>query len=226
MRIVPIILEPCDWLSSPFKEFMALPKDGQPISGWTNQNLAFLNVVTELRRLLAAPEEARRQSPGVAGLPQAGPQRRPRIKQDFDAIQRAEFADRAFAVIQDYFRASCTELTQVDDTLRAKFEAMDPAAFTCTVVNRSRVNGGEAHITVRNSKGRRMGFGDISYVNERHAEGNSSNGSISVAHDDYNLFLTMDHFGGMGRDKGKITPEQAAETLWTEFVKRAGIDYD
>lgn len=226
MRIVPIILEPCDWLSSPFKEFMALPKDGQPISGWTNQNLAFLDVVTGLRRLVEASEEGRGANPVTASLPQAGTGRRPRIKQDFDAIQRAEFADRTFAVIQDYFRASCGELSQIDDTLRAKFEVMDPTAFTCTVVNRARLRGGEADITVRNTKSCSHGFGgDISYVNQRYAEANTSNGSIRVAHDDYHLFLTMDHFSS-GRDEEKITPEQAAERLWTEFVKRVGIDYD
>lgn len=30
IRIVPVILEPCEWLKSPFKDFMALPKDGKP----------------------------------------------------------------------------------------------------------------------------------------------------------------------------------------------------
>ncbi len=78
-----------------------------------------------------------------------------------------------------------------------------------------------------NGKGRSMGFGsDISYVHQRYAEANTSNGSIRVEHDDYNLFLAMDQFGSSGRDKKKITPEQAAARLWTEFVMRAGIEYD
>lgn len=44
IRIVPIILEPSDWLSSPLRQFMALPKDGKPISEWTNANNAYLDV--------------------------------------------------------------------------------------------------------------------------------------------------------------------------------------
>lgn len=224
LRIVPVILEPCDWLASPLKDFLALPKDGAPISTWTNQNNAYLGVVTELRRLLTEPEEARRTAPSMPDAP-AGPTRRPRIKQDFDAIQRAEFADKAFTVIQAYFHASCIELACIED-LRARFEVMDPTAFTCSVVNRARTNSGEAHITVRNGKGRNFGLGDISYVYQRYAESNSSNGSIRVEHDDYQLYLTLDAFGMSGRDKERLTPEQAAERLWTEFVGRAGIEYD
>jgi hypothetical protein len=52
MLIVPIILEPCDWRSSPLGRFKALPRDGKPISTWANENEALLDVVTELRRLL------------------------------------------------------------------------------------------------------------------------------------------------------------------------------
>src|ERR1700679_2111486 len=55
ITIVPIILEPCDWLSSPLAKFKALPRDGKAISEWTNQNTAFLDVVHELRRLAPSP---------------------------------------------------------------------------------------------------------------------------------------------------------------------------
>jgi hypothetical protein len=225
MRIVPVILEPCDWLSSPFKDFAALPKDGQPISSFTNPNNAYLNVVTGLRRII---EVAGLETGSMVNeVAMSGHARRPRIKQDFDSIQRADYADQAFATIRGYFRACCAELGRIGDDLRAKFEDMDGTAFTCSVVNRAKRQGGEAHITVHNGKSRNSGFGDISYVYQRHAERNTSNGSIRVAHDDYQLFLRMDNFGMMpGRDRDKTTPEQAAETLWSEFVRQAGIEYD
>src|SRR6185437_8083890 len=53
LRVVPIILEPCDWNSSPLGKLKALPKDGKAISIWANQNVAFLGIVEELRRVLA-----------------------------------------------------------------------------------------------------------------------------------------------------------------------------
>jgi hypothetical protein len=223
MRIVPVILEPCDWLSSPFKDFAALPKDGQPISSFTNPNNAYLNVVTGLRRIIESPGGGA----SVDEIALAGHGRRPRVKQDFDSIQRAEYADRAFATIRDYFRASCAELAQIGDDLRAKYEEIDATAFTCSVVNRAKRQGGEAHITVHNRKGRNAGFGDISYVNQAHADRNTSNGWIRVANDDYQLFLSMNNLGiSSGRDRDRTTPEQAAETLWDEFVRQAGIEYD
>lgn len=227
IRIVPVILEPCEWLRSPFKDFAALPAEGAPISGFTNPNNAYLNVVTGLRRVI---ESAGTPTP-VAAATHVGalqnPGRKPRIKQDFDAIQRAEYADRAFATIRDYFRASCAELSQIGDELRARFEDMDPTAFTCSVVNRAKRQGGEAHITVRNNKSRTSGFGDISYVSQRYAEGNVANGFIRVEHDDYTMFLNGDRFGSaFGRDAARATPEQTAEKLWVDFIGQAGIEYE
>ena len=52
MQIVPIAIEPCDWISTPFAQFKALPKDGAAVSLWSNQNSAWLDVITELRRLI------------------------------------------------------------------------------------------------------------------------------------------------------------------------------
>lgn len=219
IRIVPIILEPCDWRESPFTQFMALPKDGKPISEWTNQNNAYLDVVTGLRRIL--------QAPAVEATSQHGePARRVRVKQDFDAIQKSEFADSAYEVIRNYFQESCNELNSIPDTgLKAKFELMSNTAFTCTVVNRAKRSGGEAHITVRNSK-QSGHFGDLSYVYQRHAADNTSNGSIRVDADDYSLFLTMDTFSGSRRGDAKSTPQQVASALWLDFVKQAGVEYE
>ncbi len=219
IRIVPIVLEPCDWQASPLSQFMALPKDGKPIAEWTNQNNAFLDVVTGLRRMLSSP-------PAEPERLVTTPTRRLRVKQDFDAIQRAEFADDAFEAIKAYFQASCSELNDVGDTnLKAKFEPMNDNAFTCTVVNRGKRSGGEAHITVRNSK-QSAHFGDLSYVFERHATNNTSNGSVRVEADDYALYLVMDSSLGTRRGDAKSTPQQVASSLWLDFVKRAGVEYE
>lgn len=52
LRIVLVILEPCDWRASPLGKFKALPLDGKPISKWPNENEAFFDAVTELRRVI------------------------------------------------------------------------------------------------------------------------------------------------------------------------------
>lgn len=226
LRIVPVIVEPCDWLNTPFKDLLALPKDGKAISTWTNQNTAYLDVVNGLRRILQAPVSG--TVPAVDNAPPSvvHPVRRLRAKKDFDSIQKSDFADKAFDVIQSYFRDSCGEITDVDGTIRAKFEVMSATAFTCTVVNRARVRGGEAYITVSNSKGHRF-FGNINYQFTPHTTDNSSNGSYNVEAYDYNLFLTAGPMAMMGRNQpSKLTPDQAAEELWNNFVKQAGIEYE
>jgi hypothetical protein len=225
IRIVPIILEPCDWMSSPFHQFIALPKDGLPASQWKNQDIAFLDVVNGLRRLLKAAEDARPDETGNQVEQKLSTGRRPRVKRDFDAIEKADFADKAYGTIKEYFRASCEELTSIGDDLRARFEPMGDTSFSCTIVNRAKRDSGEAHITVHNMKQGRF-FGDISYVYQRYAEKNTSNGSITVGADEYNLFLTWHNLQAYGWKEAKYSPDQVAEQLWNEFVKRAGIEYE
>lgn len=224
MRIVPIILEPCDWLASPLSEFLALPKDGKPISEWTNANNAYLDIVTGLRRLLQPPAAGRGGQPPTEGTDGGLGTRKLRLRRDFDSIQKAEFVDRAFEVIRDYFQKASAELAQASEDLRTRVQDMSPTAFTASLVNRAKLRQGESHITVHNQK-RRNGFGDITYSYEAHAPDNTSHGAIRVEADDYNLFLNVDGYTG-GRTGTKYTPERAAEWLWNEYVGKAGVEYE
>jgi hypothetical protein len=47
--VVPVILRPCDWSRAPFGRVQALPKDGKPITIWSNRDEAWLDVVRGLR---------------------------------------------------------------------------------------------------------------------------------------------------------------------------------
>lgn len=227
IRIVPVIVEPCDWLSSPLQKFMALPKDGKPISEWTNANNAYLDVVIGLRRLVAQDEREPRPSSGSSGQPDEVAPRRVRLKRDFDVIEKADFADKTYQTILAYFRSAADELSRASEDLRTRFEEMAPTAFTGTIVNRARREGRDAHITVHNKKGGR-GFGSgITYVFQPHAEDNVANGTIRVEADDYDLFLSTDGgFGGFRGEVGKLSPERAAEWLWNQFVQQAGVEYE
>ena len=227
LRVAAVILEPCDWLNSPFSEILVLPKDGKPVSEWTNENTAYLNAVEGIRRALAAsPSPGPEAAAEAGGTTVSGTARRVRVKQQFDAIQKAEYAEAAFRTIQTYFKNACAELHEASDQIRARFEPMGSTAFTCTVVNRALMRNGEAHITVRHARGGRMHVGDLSFVYQPHAEAGTSNGWMSVEADDYNLFLNA-MIDGLGRSRDeKVTPEQAAERLWNNFVTQAGIEYE
>ena len=55
-QVVPIIVQPCDWKSTRLRKLKALPQDGKPVSEWTNENNAYIDVIKELRRVLEADE--------------------------------------------------------------------------------------------------------------------------------------------------------------------------
>jgi hypothetical protein len=48
-RVIPVILRPTDWHSAPFGRLQALPTDGRPITRWSDQDEAFLDVAIGIR---------------------------------------------------------------------------------------------------------------------------------------------------------------------------------
>ena len=226
-RVVPIIIEPCEWQSSPLRELKALPQDGKPVSDWTNQNNAYLNVTQELRRIVESEAKPKRlsnaaQAGASSATEETSQARRYRLKRDFDEIDRSEFLDTAFATIRKYFESAVAELDEIED-LRARFTTLSPTSFGCVIVNRGQARG-TAHITVhRRSSGYVMG--DIYYSFSEDAAANTANGGFSIEHDEFELFLTSRDFGYRGREE-KLSAEAAAESLWTEFVQKAGVVYD
>ena len=74
-RVVPIILRPCDWKTSPFAKLNALPKEGKPVVDWRTLDHAFLNVAQGLRSIAG---ELRRRSNEDRGKPRRGERTGPR----------------------------------------------------------------------------------------------------------------------------------------------------
>jgi len=115
MHIVPLIIEPCEWKASPLKRFKALPRDGKPVADWTNKNNAYLDIVTELRRLIAVGSTAAVGEPDGGARAQSGDtSRRYRVKRDFDEIDKRDFRKKAFDAIRAYFEAATAEVKAVD----------------------------------------------------------------------------------------------------------------
>jgi len=221
---VPIILEECDWKAMDMlRQLKAVPTDGKAISEWANPNTAYLNVVQELRRIIEA-EDAPKATAKTAPEPVAErpAMARYRAKRQFDEIDRNDFRDAAFAAIENYFRRATEEIDTIEG-LRGRFADRGGTSFGATVVNGGKRNG-TAHITVhcRNSH---VALGDIYYSFNENAGDNTANGSFNVSADDYEQFLsqTMNMFGNADE---RMTPQQAAEILWNEFIGNAGIAYD
>lgn len=221
-RVVPIIVEPCDWHSmQPLRRLKAVPKDGTAISEWANANTAYLNIVQELRRIIDAEEREGMASEAPEVAPTAAHPSIPRyrVQRTFDAIDRSEFLDTTFATIKDYFRRATDEIDSIDG-LRGRFVDKGTTSFGSTVINRGRSNR-VAHITVHYSNSE-SALGGIYFSFKENAPENIANGGFNVSSDEYEQFLveTMSMFG---KDRDRLTPEQAAESLWDQFIQQAGI---
>ena len=219
IRVIPIIVEPCDWKASPLVRFKALPKDGEPISSWTNQNNAYLDIVNELRRIVQN-ERMDQQSVHSESVRKAS-EARYRIRKDFDDIDRADFRDVAFSAIRDYFQKSITEIDRVEG-LRGRFRELGPQSFTCTVLNQMKGRS-QAHITVHATSSSH-GFGDVTYSFSENAPANTANGWFSIESDEFDLYLLQHGFSRMGDDQ-RVSQQTAAEMLWEEFLGNAGVSF-
>jgi tetratricopeptide (TPR) repeat protein len=69
-RLVMVILRPCDWQTSRFAVFQALPKEGKPVVDWNTLDHGLDNAVKGLRRLIL--ELCRPAPVGAQALREAG----------------------------------------------------------------------------------------------------------------------------------------------------------
>ena len=227
LRIIPIVTEECDWKSSPLAQFKGLPKDAKPISTWANENAAYLSIVTGLREIAqrtggASPPAAPASRGAAAVNSDQKPKPAYRIKRSFDEIDRIKFREEAFATIREFFQASANEIGAIDG-VRSLFRQLNAYSFTCTVINEA-FGRGVAHITVHMSTDRH-GMGDIFWSNEENAERNTSNGSWSIGHTEYDQHLEGGDYSFGGERRRGFAPKGAAELMWNGFIERAGISH-
>lgn len=223
-RVVPIIVEPCDWKSMDnLCQLRAIPKDGRPISKWPNPNDAYLDIAQELRRIIDAKNSEASAIKAHEPAPATDRKEQPKYKaqREFDEIDRSEFRDEAFLTIKNYFEQKVLEINFLNG-LRGRFVVRSATSFGATIVNRG-IRHGTAHITV-NRRSSDFPLGDIYYSFTENAPENSANGWFHISSDDYKQFLAATTML-FGTEPGPLNPDQAAEYLWNQFIKQAGIDY-
>ena len=223
-RVVPIIVEPCDWASMPqLNRLKAVPDDGLPISEWTNPNTAYLIVVQELRRIIESEGQTIESNPDTAPQTNKPVNDAPRyrVRRDFDEIDRGDFRDQSFATIREYFRRAIQEIDAVEG-LRGRFFERSATSFGSTIVNGAKKQG-VAHITVYRGSPH-ASPGDIYYTFEENAAENKASGAFAVVSDDYDQFLEVIFTTGL-LGSGQLSARGAAGLLWREFIEQAGVSY-
>lgn len=65
MRVVAVVVRPCDWKSTPAAGFKLLPEDGRTLQEWRSVDAALVDVVRGLRRVVASVrKEMAQEVPG------------------------------------------------------------------------------------------------------------------------------------------------------------------
>ncbi|WP_298247330.1 toll/interleukin-1 receptor domain-containing protein [uncultured Christiangramia sp.] len=225
--IVPIIVEPCDWLNTPFKKFKALPKDGKPVSEWKNMNTAFLNIIQELRALLTEPS-------GLIHLPTKEKKvssTNYKIKKDFDSIQKMDFQEETFKNIKEHLRENISELNSLEN-IRARITEDEKNKFEAILVNRNKINN-ESVLTLTTdatSAIPRINFNKsdftISYSTGEKRYHNHGN-SFNLVDDEYDLFwqrFSIESFNN-SNSKKKLTYIDMVDDIWIEWLNSVGIEF-
>jgi hypothetical protein len=225
-RVIPVILEPCDWHDLPFGKLNAVPKDGRPISKFPNLHDAFLEVTLAIKAVvksLGSGEVAAKYSRGkktpatpsvipVSSTPRSS---NLRVKREFTEREKDKFLQGTFEYIANYFEASLQELDARNADIEADFRRIDANHFSASIYK-----NGKKESSCKIWLSGRGGFGDgIAYSIGEHSGGNSLNDLLTVKDDGNILYLeTYMSFGGRRQD-GNMTMEGGAEYYWGRFIE-------
>ena len=217
--VIPVILQPCDWLESPFRKLRATPSDGKPIAKFPNMHDAFLEVTRDIRVAAERLKKAETLVPTKAsGPPQADAGIRSsnlRLKKTFSDRDRDAFRDEAFAYIERFFENSLGELRDRNPSIETRFRRLSATGFTGAVYFAGSKRA-SCHIWLSDG----MSFGlDIAYSANDSAATNSINDGLRIEDDGFQLGLKTSGMAFMRSGvEGLLTPHGAAEYLWSSFI--------
>jgi hypothetical protein len=226
-RVIPVVVDPCDWKAAPFAKLATLPKDGKPISKYPNQHDAFLEIVQAIRAVAgqkpakqggtareAAPVAPGRAARGVAEPPRSS---NLRLKKEFTDQDRDTFLEDTFEYIAKFFEGSLAELQARNDGITGKFKSINSEHFAATIYRGGKsVSACGIRLGSGFSRSKQIVFSDNPTAT------NSMNEAVDVADDGHILFLKATGFsrvmGGRGDEKQQLTQQGAAELFWGMLI--------
>lgn len=222
--IIPIIAEPCDWKTSPLGKIKAIPKDGKPISEWTNKETALLNVIDEIRRLVETKNSTMEDNK-IYTFNEQVLAKNYKLKRDFTQVDIIEFRDQSFEIIKNYFKNSLVEISGVDQ-IQTKLINEEKKSFTCLISNRAKINS-NGYISIYIPEHENFGRSDLSYSLTERPSSNTIqlDKMFQIEQSDYELFWSLrDIFNS--QTKNTLSAKDIAEKLWVEFVKQVGLTFE
>jgi replicative DNA helicase len=68
LKVIPVIVRPCEWVNAPFGRLQAFPTDGKPITTWTNSDEGWLDVTKGIRTAVEGIRKKRKRSTDSRGF--------------------------------------------------------------------------------------------------------------------------------------------------------------
>jgi hypothetical protein len=220
--VVPVILEPCDWLSTPFKQFKALPNDGKPISTWQNINTAFLDVIQNIRSLVRPQSDEIAPSVKTSSQP-LSVSRNYRVQKDFDTIERLEFLEESFRNIKEHIKRYREEIIQIEN-IKARISKDTDYHFECLLVNRNKINTESLlSISIQTPEAQSLFFGnDAKAIHYSIGQTNrAATKSFQLDNDQYHLFWVERSYGTSG--KKEFSVKEISDAIWGQWLESVGI---
>ena len=219
--IVPIILEPCDWLNTPFSDFKALPKDGKEISTWASKEMAFMNIIQETRRLLEVQKTSKNNSfTQIRG-------RVFKVERDFDSIEKLNEVKKGFDELKHFLEEYIHEINTIDDVKAIVLE-QNNSSFKALIVNRKKAIA-ESTLSIFLPKQRGVqnvfysGSSDysIEITIDKH-----TNKYFTLEHDKYNLYWKENFLMQNRENIERLAIKDIADSVFKEWLEKVGIDFD
>lgn len=225
VRVIPVILHPCDWHGAPFGKLMATPRDGKPISKYPNPHDAFLEIVNAIKDALKYEQDKTeffKKQWSSMGTENAGRIDSPRssnlrIKKTFTEQEKDDFLEKSYEFIAKYFEGSLKELEDRNDQVSTKYRRIDANHFTAIIYKNGKVAsqckiwfGGRNHFS-----------GGIAYSSNLSSNDNTLNESASVEEDGYSLLLKtmgMMSYRCDGDQNRLLSQQGLAELFWGNLI--------
>lgn len=113
-RVIPVILKPADWSSTPLGGLQALPPEGKAVTKWTNRDEAFLSIAQGIRMVAKQLNPPADPKPNPTRLPEITPTPDPLIP--VCLVQ----PDSAFYIAPPEEARCCAELDKPGALIRVK----------------------------------------------------------------------------------------------------------
>ncbi|MEX0905355.1 MAG: toll/interleukin-1 receptor domain-containing protein [Balneolaceae bacterium] len=224
-RVIPIILEHCDWQTAPFGKLLALPQDGKPITTFLNPHEALTGIAKEIRGIIESEEKdySEKQKIIVSKTSVQKPKEKKPIrssnltvKKKFSEKEIDDFLEESYNYIYKFFANSLEELKNRNDFIDYKLDKIDSRHFT---VKLFKYNEKENECMIWYSPDDSFSFG-INYSNSI-SQGNSGfNESLRPNNNGRYLYLeAYNMFNPMLNKDEYYFKESAAEYYWGYFIR-------